>query len=306
MSQQGEASASTGTSYKEVAKRMKVIQEQQKRVVENMKKIRYKIAVLSSKGGVGKSFVTVTLAAALAVKGRSVGVFDSDVHGPSVHKMLGLPTGLGLPARPDGTIEPIEVPPGLKVVSVGLMLPTDETPVIWRGPLKTNAIRELLAYVDWGNLDYLLIDLPPGTGDEQLTIAQLIPQLTGVVLVTIPSDVSKVVVMKAAAFARRLNVPIIGIIENMSYFECPDGSKHYIFGRGAARDIAEQFSIPYLGEIPIDPRIREANDTGRIFFLAYPDSKAAKAFMSIAEEVVRIVEGRDAGPTSPPRAGGEG
>jgi len=292
MSREGKASApATASSYKDVARRMKIIQEQQKRIVENMKRIRYKIAVLSSKGGVGKSFVTVTLAAALAVKGRRVGVFDADVHGPSVHKMLGLPTGLGLPARPDGTIEPIEVPPGLKVVSVGLMLPTDETPVIWRGPLKTSAIRELLAYVNWGELDYLLIDLPPGTGDEQLTIAQLIPQLTGVILVTIPSEVSKVVVMKAAAFARRLNVPIIGVIENMSYFECPDGSRHYIFGRGAARDIAEQFKIPYLGEIPIDPRIREANDAGKIFFLEYPDSKAAKAFLSIAEEVLKIVEG---------------
>jgi ATP-binding protein involved in chromosome partitioning len=293
MSQQERSpTTTTGTSYKEVAKRMKIIQEQQKRVVENMKKIRYKIAVLSSKGGVGKSFVTVTLAAALAVKGRKVGVFDADVHGPSVHKMLGLPTGLGLPARPDGTIEPIEVPPGLKVVSVGLLIPTDETPVIWRGPLKTSAIRELLAYVDWGGIDYLLIDLPPGTGDEQLTIAQIIPQLTGVILVTIPSEVAKAVVLKAAAFARRLNVPIIGIIENMSYFKCPDGSKHYIFGKGAARDIAKQFNIPYLGEIPIDPRIREANDAGKIFFLAYPDSEAAKAFLSIAEKVLEIVEGQ--------------
>ncbi|MEB2837259.1 MAG: Mrp/NBP35 family ATP-binding protein [Desulfurococcales archaeon] len=269
---------------------MKLIQEQQKKVVENMKKIKYKIAVLSSKGGVGKSFVTVSLAAALAVKGRKVGVFDADVHGPSVHKMLGLPTGLGLPARADGTIEPIEVPPGLKVVSVGLLLPTDETPVIWRGPLKTSAIRELLAFVDWGGIDYLLIDLPPGTGDEQLTIAQLIPQLTGVILVTIPSEVSKSVVLKAAAFARKLNVPIIGIVENMTYFECPDGSKHYIFGKGAAKEIAEQFNIPYLGEIPIDPRIREANDAGKIFFLEYPDSKASKAFLSIAEKVMEIVE----------------
>ena len=284
------ASTSSGSSYKEVAQRMKLIQEQQKRVVENMKKIKYKIAVLSSKGGVGKSFVTVSLAAALAVKGRKVGVFDADVHGPSVHKMLGLPTGLGLPARADGTIEPIEVPPGLKVVSVGLLLPTDETPVIWRGPLKTSAIRELLAFVDWGGIDYLLIDLPPGTGDEQLTIAQLIPQLTGVILVTIPSEVSKSVVLKAAAFARKLNVPIIGIVENMTYFECPDGSKHYIFGKGAAREIAEQFNIPYLGEIPIDPRIREANDAGKIFFLEYPDSKASKAFLSIAEKVMEIVE----------------
>jgi ATP-binding protein involved in chromosome partitioning len=278
------------SEYKEIAKRMKVIQEQQKRVVANMRRIRYKIAVLSSKGGVGKSFVTVSLAAALSVKGKRVGVFDADIHGPSVHKMLGLPSGLGLPARADGTIVPVEVPPGLKVASIGLLLPDDETPVIWRGALKTSAIRELLAYLDWGELDYLLIDLPPGTGDEQLTIAQIIPQLTGFILVTIPSDVSKAVVKKAAAFARRLNVPVLGIIENMSYFECPDGSKHYIFGKGAAMEIAEEFNIPYLGEIPIDPRIREANDRGKIFFLEYPDSKASKAFLDIAEKVIGIVE----------------
>ncbi|MEB3851608.1 MAG: Mrp/NBP35 family ATP-binding protein [Desulfurococcales archaeon] len=274
---------------------MRAIQEQQKRVVANMRKIKYKVAILSSKGGVGKSFVTVSLAAALAVKGRRVGVFDADIHGPSVHKMVGLPTGLGLPARQDGTIVPIEVPPGLKVASIGLLLPDDETPVIWRGSLKTSAIRELLAYLDWGELDYLLIDLPPGTGDEQLTIAQIIPQLTGFVLVTIPSEVSKAVVKKAAAFARRLNVPVIGVVENMSYFECPDGSRHYIFGRGAAREIAEEFNIPFLGEIPIDPRIREANDRGKIFFLEYPDSKAAKAFLEIAERVIGIIEGQGEG-----------
>jgi len=283
------------SEYKEIAKRMRAIQEQQKRVVANMRKIKYKVAILSSKGGVGKSFVTVSLAAALAVKGRRVGVFDADIHGPSVHKMVGLPTGLGLPARQDGTIVPIEVPPGLKVASIGLLLPDDETPVIWRGSLKTSAIRELLAYLDWGELDYLLIDLPPGTGDEQLTIAQIIPQLTGFVLVTIPSEVSKAVVKKAAAFARRLNVPVIGVVENMSYFECPDGSRHYIFGRGAAREIAEEFNIPFLGEIPIDPRIREANDRGKIFFLEYPDSKAAKAFLEIAERVIGIIEGQGEG-----------
>ncbi len=283
------------SEYKEIAKRMRTIQEQQKRVVANMRKIKYKIAILSSKGGVGKSFVTVSLAAALAVKGKRVGVFDADIHGPSVHKMVGLPTGLGLPARPDGTIVPVEVPPGLKVASIGLLLPDDETPVIWRGALKTSAIRELLAYLDWGELDYLLIDLPPGTGDEQLTIAQIIPQLTGFILVTIPSEVSKAVVKKAAAFARRLNVPVLGIIENMSYFECPDGSKHYIFGKGAAQEIAEEFNIPYLGEIPIDPRIREANDKGKVFFLEYPDSKASKAFLDIAEKVIHQVEGGEEG-----------
>jgi ATP-binding protein involved in chromosome partitioning len=289
----GSRASTTGTSYKEIAKRMKVIQEQQKMIVQKMSKIKYKIGILSSKGGVGKSFVTATLAMALALKGRKVAVLDADIHGPSIPKMMGLPTGMGLLAKPDGSIVPAEGPLGIKVVSVGLMLPSDETPLIWRGPLKTSAIRELLAFTDWGELDYLLIDLPPGTGDEQLTIAQLIPRLTGFLLVTIPSDVSKVVVKKAAAFAKRLNVPLLGIIENMAYFECPDGSKHYIFGKGAAKEIAEEFGIPYLGEVPIDPRIREANDRGEVFFLKYGDSPTAKILSEITDKIIEIVESQE-------------
>ncbi len=276
--------------YKAIAERMRAIQDQQMRIVRNMKRIRYKIAVISTKGGVGKSFVTTSLAAALALKGRKVGVFDADVHGPSVHKMLGLPTGLGLQARPDGTMIPAIAPPGIKVASIGLLLPQDEIPLIWRGAIKTRAIRELLAYVDWGDLDYLLIDLPPGTGDEALTIAQIIPKLTGFIVVTIPSEVAKSVVKKSVSFAKRLEAPVIGVIENMSYYRCSDGSIHYIFGKGAAEEIAEQYGIPFLGKVPLDPRIREANDTGKIFFLEYPDSEASKAFMEIAEKVIEIVE----------------
>ncbi|MCE4600784.1 MAG: Mrp/NBP35 family ATP-binding protein [Desulfurococcales archaeon] len=277
--------------YKAVAQRMKALQEQQKKIVERMKRIKYKIAIMSNKGGVGKSFVTASLAAALAVSGKRVGVLDADVHGPSIHKLLGLPTGLGMPARADGTIMPVEVPPGIKVASLGLLLPEDETPLIWRGPIKTSALRELLAYTEWGDLDYLLIDLPPGTGDEQLTIAQLIPKLTGFILVTIPSDLSKAIVLKGLSFARRLNVPVIGIIENMSYFRCPGGTIHYIFGKGAAEEIARKYGIEFLGSIPIDPRIREANDKGKIFFIEYPDSEASKAFVKIAEKVMGRVEG---------------
>jgi len=277
--------------YKAIAQRMKGVQRQQMLLVQRMSKIKYKIAVMSNKGGVGKSFVTASLAAALAVQGRKVGVLDADVHGPSIHKMLGLPTGFGMPAKADGTILPVEVPPGIKVASLGLLLPEDETPLIWRGPIKTSALRELLAYTEWGELDYLIIDLPPGTGDEQLTIAQIIPKMTGFILVTIPSEVAKSVVKKGVAFARRMNLPVLGIIENMAYFRCPDGSVHYIFGKGAAEEIAQQFDIPFLGKIPIDPRIREANDKGKIFFLEYPDSEASKEFLKIADKVIQIVEG---------------
>lgn len=282
------------SEYKQIAERMRTIQDQQRKLIARMRTIKYKIAILSSKGGVGKSFVTSNLAGALALKGRSVGIFDADFGGPSIHKMVGLPTGYGMHARPDGSIVPPEVPPGIKVVSVGLLLPKDETPLIWRGSIKTGAIRELLAYTDWGRLDYLLIDMPPGTGDEQLTIAQLIPKMSGVVLVTIPSEVSKAVVKKAASFAKKMNIPVIGIIENMAYYRCPDGSVNYIFGRGAAKEIAEEYGIPYLGEIPIDPKIREANDKGKMFFLEYPESETSKRFLEIAEKIIDIVENNKA------------
>jgi len=279
-----------GSEYKEIAKRMRQVQQQQRLIVENMKRIRYKVAVLSSKGGVGKSFVTATLAAALAVKGRSVGILDADMHGPSIPRMLGLPLGTGLAATQEGMIIPAVAEPGIKVVSLGLMLPGEDTPVIWRGAIKTSAIRELLAYTSWGNLDYLLIDLPPGTGDEQLTITQIIPGLTGFILVTIPSEVSKYIVKKAVVFAKKVGVPVVGVVENMSYYECSDGTKHYIFGRGAASEIAEQYGIRFLGEIPIDPVIRESNDRGRVFFLDHEDSKAAKAFMEIADRFIEAIE----------------
>ncbi len=265
--------------------------EQQRMIAEKMKSIRYKLVVLSGKGGVGKSFVTASLAMALAMKGRRVAVFDADIHGPSIPKMLGV-HGKRMYALPDGRLLPVDGPLGVKVVSIDFLLESEEQAVIWRGPLKTAAIRELLAFTEWGDLDYLLVDLPPGTGDEQLTIAQLIPGLTGAIIVTIPSDVARIVVKKAVTFAKKLNIPVIGIIENMSYFECPDGSKHYIFGQGAGRRIAEEMGVPFLGEIPIDPRISKANDEGKPFFVEYPDSKAAKAFLEIAERIIERVEGR--------------
>ncbi|ADL19338.1 MRP/NBP35 family protein [Acidilobus saccharovorans 345-15] len=279
-----------GQSYREIAERMKQVQEEQRLVVKRMKEIPYKVAILSSKGGVGKSFVTANLAMALATMGKVVGVLDADFHGPSMPMMLGLRNVRGLLAREDGSIVPAVNVYGVRLVSVGLMLPSDDAPVIWRGSIKTTAIRQLLAYTDWEGAQYLLIDLPPGTGDEQLTIAQTIPGLTGFLLVTIPSEVSKIVVKKAAAFAEKLNVPLLGIVENMSYFKCPDGSIQYIFGKGAAEEIAKEYNIPFLGQIPLDPHIREANDNGEPFFLEYPDSEAAKSFLDIAKKFIDVVE----------------
>ncbi len=276
---------------KQRAEAVKRAIEQQKMIAEKMKNIKYKLVILSGKGGVGKSFVTASLAMALAMKARRVAVFDADIHGPSIPKMLGV-HGKRMYALPDGRLLPVDGPLGVKVVSIDFLLESEEQAVIWRGPLKTAAIRELLAYTEWGDLDYLLVDLPPGTGDEQLTIAQLIPGLTGAIIVTIPSDVARIVVKKAVTFAKKLNIPVIGIIENMAYFECPDGSRHYIFGKGAGRKIAEEMGVPFLGEIPIDPRISKANDEGKPFFIEYPDSPAAKAFLEIAQRIIEKVEAR--------------
>lgn len=271
-----------------MAEHMRRVQEELKRISDRMRRIKYKVAVLSVKGGVGKSFTVASLAAALAKLGKRVAVFDADIHGPSIPQMLGV-RGKQVEVGKDG-LQPVKGPLGIKVMSVGLLLPSEEVPVAWRGPLKTAAIRQLLAETAWGDLDYLLIDLPPGTGDEQLSIVQLVPSITGVLLVTIPSSVATNIVKKAVAFARRVGVPVLGVIENMSYFRCPDGSIHYIFGAGGGEDLAKRYGIAFLGRIPIDPRIREANDAGKVFFLEHPDSEASKAFMDIANKVVASIE----------------
>ncbi len=269
------------------------IQEIQKSIEERLKNVKYKVAVMSGKGGVGKSFVTANLAFALAFKGKKVGVLDADFYGPSIPKMMGT-EGQRVFATDQGLM-PVVGPLGVKIVSVDFMLPDDETPVIWRGPMLSNAMLELLENVNWGELDYLLIDLPPGTGDAPLTVAQMIPGITGAIIVTIPSEVSQKVVMKSINFAKRLNIPILGIVENMSGFTCPcDGKTYPIFGSGGGKKIAEKAGVDFLGSVPLDPRISECNDKGVPFFIEYPDSPAAKAFLEIAEKVINKIEGEEA------------
>ena len=196
-------------------------EKQINKVRQRMSKVHHKIAVISGKGGVGKSVVTVNLAVSFALNGREgrIGILDADIHGPCVPKIIGL-KGQRLQVGPPG-IFPAFGPLGIKVVSMDFLLPEQETPVIWRGPLKYQAIRQFLSDIVWGELDYLFIDLPPGTGDESLSVMQLLPEMDGVVIVTIPSEVSQDVVRKAVSFARQLRTPIIGIIENMSGFICP-------------------------------------------------------------------------------------
>ncbi len=258
---------------------------------ERMDKVRHKIAVISGKGGVGKTLVTVNLAMALLMRGRSgrVGVLDADIHGPCVPKMLGMKGSL-LQAGPPG-IFPAMGPLNIKVVSMGFLLPADEAPVIWRGPLKMGAIRQFLSEIVWGELEYLLIDLPPGTGDEALSVLQLLPEMDGVVIVTIPSEVSQDVVKKAVTFARKMNVPVIGIVENMSGLICPHcGESIEVFSRGGGEKMAQEMEVPLLGSIPLDPRISRDSDAGMPFIVEHRDSPAAKAFDTIVEKIEGFVE----------------
>jgi len=259
-----------------------------------MSKVKHKIAVISGKGGVGKSTVTVNLAVAFATHGHAnyVGILDADIHGPSVPKILGL-TGQRLQAEPDGVF-PVSGPLGIKVVSMDFLLPDADAPVIWRGPLKMTAIRQFLSDIVWGDLDVLLIDLPPGTGDEPLSVAQLLPEMDGVVIVTIPSELSQSVVKKAAMFARTLGMSIIGVVENMSGFVCPHcGTKTDIFQSGGGHRIAEELNIPFLGSIPIDQKISEDSDKGVSFIIEHSDSPSSKAFMEIVGKVEGFLKSKE-------------
>jgi ATP-binding protein involved in chromosome partitioning len=277
---------------------MSEMREAYKRVLEldeavkrRMGDVKYKIAVLSGKGGVGKSVVTANLALALASRGRRglVGILDADITGPTIPKLLNL-RGRDLLAGPNG-IEPIIGPLDVKVVSMDYLLPNDYTPVIWRGPLKSTAIKQFLGDINWGKLDFLFIDLPPGTGDEPLTIAQSIPNITGAIIVTIPSEVSQIVVKRAVGFCRVLNIPIIGVVENMSGFVCPNcGAEVDIFMRGGGERIALEMGLDFLGRIPLDRRLCEASDKGELLVLSGEDTPTVRAFMNIAAKVEDYVK----------------
>ncbi|UCE29902.1 MAG: Mrp/NBP35 family ATP-binding protein [Candidatus Bathyarchaeota archaeon] len=260
-----------------------------------MNKIKHKIAVVSGKGGVGKSTVTVNLAMAFAKHGHAerIGILDADITGPCVPKIIGL-HGQQIQSGPVGVFPAIG-PFGIKVMSMGFLLPSDETPVIWRGPLRMKAISQFLSNIVWGELDFLFIDLPPGTGDEPLSIMQLLPEMDGVVIVTIPSEVSQIVVKKAVTFSKKLNMPVIGIIENMSGFICPKcGLGINIFKAGGGRRIAKELRIPFLGSIPIESKICEASDKGVPFIVENVNSPANKAFMKIVKKVKRSLKTKKA------------
>ena len=263
-----------------------------KKVTENLKKIKHKMVVLSGKGGVGKSTVSANLALALAKEGHEVGLLDADIHGPSIPKMLGIENEK--PNSAQNTIEPVYALPNLKVMSIAFLIGDKDAPIIWRGPMKMGVIKQFLGDVNWGNLDYLVIDLPPGTGDEPLTIAQFIPEGNGAIVVTTPQDVALVSVRKSINFVKKLNMKQIGIIENMSGFTCPHCGKNIdIFKKDGGKKAAKEFGIPFLGKISIDPKIVETGDSGDAFLVRDKDSATAQSFKKIVENIEEIVNKKE-------------
>jgi ATP-binding protein involved in chromosome partitioning len=259
-------------------------------ITKTLQKIKHKIVVMSGKGGVGKSTVAVNLAYDLSMRGANVGLMDVDLHCPSTLKMLDIEKGV-VKGDKEG-IFPAEVTPNLKVMSMGFFLSSEETPVIWRGPVKMGAIRQFLEEVHWGKLDYLIIDMPPGTGDEPLSIAQLIPDVTGTVIVTTPQDVAILDSKKAVNFAKTLKVPVIGIIENMSGFNCPHCDEYIdLFKSGGGENAARELGVPFLGKIPLNQEIVECCDDGKPFVASDSKSESTESFKEIVAKIEDFANG---------------
>jgi ATP-binding protein involved in chromosome partitioning len=253
--------------------------------------VRHTLAVASGKGGVGKSTVAVNLAAALAAQDARVGLLDADVYGPSIPLMTGIDDQPAL--APDRTLVPFERF-GVRLMSLGFLVDR-ESAVIWRGPMVMKALEQLLGDVRWGELDYLVVDMPPGTGDAQLTLSQRV-RLAGAVIVTTPQDVALADARKGVAMFRKVDVPVLGIVENMSYFECPHCSERTdIFGHGGGRSEAERLGVPFLGEVPLDPAIRSGSDSGEPIVTADPTSPQARALVEIAARIRSDLAGRPGG-----------
>jgi Mrp family chromosome partitioning ATPase len=257
-------------------------QLQDKQIEDRMSLIGKKIIIMSGKGGVGKTTVTVNLANALVDKGYKVGILDTDLHGPNVAKMLGCEKNTL--ESPDGkTIVPVQVRENLCVISLSFAIPDSGEPVIWRGPMKIAAIKQFLGDVNWGPLDYLLVDTPPGTGDEQLTAIQSISGLTGSVIVTTPQEVALLDARKSINFSKKLNVKVLGVVENMSGLICPHcGDIIPLFGMGGGAKLADEEKVPYIGRIPLEVDLRENEDSGKSPLEMNPDSESTKSLRDIA------------------------
>ncbi|HZJ88640.1 MAG TPA: Mrp/NBP35 family ATP-binding protein [Sphaerochaeta sp.] len=254
-----------------------------KAIRSHMDKIGRKILIMSGKGGVGKTTITVNLANALVDRGKKVGILDVDLHGPNVAKMLGCEDGLLTTSGEGENFYPVEVRENLKVMSLAFAIRDKDSPIVWRGPMKTAAIRQFLAQAEWGELDYLLIDSPPGTGDEQLTICQSIPELTGTIIVTTPQQVAILDARRSVSFARSMQVAILGIVENMSGLFCPNCETEIpVFGIGGGQEMASQMDAPFLGRVPMEIPFMEAEDAGESYLGLQPDSHVSKAINAIA------------------------
>ncbi len=263
-------------------------QELDRKLAENLSKIGKKLFVLSNKGGVGKSFVASSLAFLASKKGLNTGLLDADIHGPSVAKLLGF-EGVPLGITENNNIEPIRINDNLRAVSTASLLKSQDDSVIWRGPLKMGLLKQFLAEVNWGNLDLLIIDSPPGTGDEPLSIAQMIKDISGAVVVTSPQDVALLDSRKCVSFLNQLKVPTLGILENMSAMTCPHCGKPIdVFKTGGGKKAAEDLQVPFLGAIPLDPEIVISSDKGKPYVLDNPNSQAAKVLEFIIEEVKKL------------------
>jgi ATP-binding protein involved in chromosome partitioning len=259
------------------------------KIKKRLSMIGHKVLVLSGKGGVGKSTVAVNLAVALAAAGKKVGLLDVDIHGPSVPKLLGVE---GFPLHgTEESLHPLEIGDNLRVMSIGFLLKENDDAVIWRGPMKFGVIKQFLGDVEWGELDYLVVDSPPGTGDEPLTIAQLISDADGAVIVTTPQDVALIDVRKCINFCRQLSLPVIGVVENMSGFYCPHcGEKTEIFKGGGGKKMAEDMGVPFLGSLPIDPSIVSSSDEGKPYVIDAPGTETGKMFAALAAPILRLGE----------------
>ncbi|KXA95841.1 hypothetical protein AKJ65_00255 [candidate division MSBL1 archaeon SCGC-AAA259E19] len=264
--------------------------DSKEKIAKSLRDVDHELIVMSGKGGVGKSTVAANLAASFTSRGYEVGLVDCDMHGPSIPKLLGV-RGEELTAKDeDSKIIPIVTDFGLNVVSLDLILPENDSPVIWRGPIKMMTIQQFLGDVDWGSLDYLIFDLPPGTGDEPLSVAQLIPDPDGTIIVTTPQDVALQTIRRAVNFARKVDLKVIGLIENMSGFVCPHcGEKVDIFSSGGGEALSEELGIQFLGSIPVDPEVVESGEEGRPFSLD-EDLKVSSSFDQIVDGVEDSIE----------------
>ncbi|TRO54739.1 ATP-binding protein [Candidatus Bathyarchaeota archaeon] len=284
-----DTSKSSGKIPKDLLVGAKTSAEQE--IAEKMRHVKHKIVILSGKGGVGKTTIAVNLATALAWKGQVVGILDADIHGPDVPKMLGL-EGTRMVGGDKG-LEPVIGPLNILSVSMEFLLQSADTPVIWRGPLKMRVISEFLSKVNWGNLDYLIIDLPPGTGDESLSIMQLLPDLNGVIIVTTPQEVALLDSRKAAIMVRQMNIPILGLIENMSGFHCPHcGKITNLFGKGGGKNAAKELNLFFLGDLPFDPRVMILSDEGKPFIVTEAKSPVAQAFQHVVDRLLERLKGQ--------------